>query len=77
VVHRFHPSLPAHELTAAAWVELLAGGVLDAEAYPDRAAAIISGCWAATRHRSALVGAAADPGCSTPVVQQLSHQGRW
>lgn len=56
VVHRCHPSLPAHELPAAAWVELMSGGALDAEAHPEQAAAVVAGCWAAMHHASPLVG---------------------
>lgn len=57
VVHRRLPTLPAHALPAAAWVALLEGGVLDAEAYPEKAAAILQGLWSAMRHASPKVGA--------------------
>jgi len=33
----------------------LAGGALDAEAFPEKAAAVVAGCWSATRHASAMV----------------------
>lgn len=50
MVQRHYPALPSHPLLASAWVGLLAGGALDAEAYPDRARAVLQALWAATRH---------------------------
>ncbi|GIL62056.1 hypothetical protein Vafri_16372, partial [Volvox africanus] len=59
VVHRWHPSLPADPLVASRWAALLAHGSLDAEVYPDKAAAILDILWAASRHPDAQVRAAA------------------
>lgn len=55
VVHKFHPSLPAHPLPAAAWVGLMQAGALDAEVYPERATAAVAALWTATKHASPVV----------------------
>ncbi|GLI61002.1 hypothetical protein VaNZ11_003262, partial [Volvox africanus] len=59
VVHRWHPSLPVDPPVASCWVALLAHGSLDAEVYPNKAAAILDILWAASRHPDAEVRAAA------------------
>lgn len=55
VVYAHAPTLPAHPLTAAAWVRLLGGGALDAAVHPEIATGVVDALWAATAHGSALV----------------------
>eukprot|EP00803_Ostreobium_quekettii_P000615 evm.model.scf_1920.1 EVM.evm.TU.scf_1920.1 scf_1920:1132-13661(+) len=50
VVQRWYPRLPDGLLLAEQWVALMAHGGLDAQSYPERAAAIHELLWAASKH---------------------------
>ncbi|GAB4813990.1 hypothetical protein N2152v2_001036 [Parachlorella kessleri] len=55
VVQARFPSLPSHPAAAAAWVALLAQGVLDADVYPEVARGTLSALWLAAANPSPQV----------------------
>jgi hypothetical protein len=55
VVHKRLPDIPMSPILAREWVGLLQYGALDADVYPERAAAVVSLIWLATSHASPKV----------------------
>lgn len=76
VVLDVFPEVPAHPRLAAAWVWLLRGGALDAQANMEVAESILDLLWRATAHQEATVRAAAHSCLSQYSESSRPHCGK-
>lgn len=70
VVHKLLPDVPGAPVLAREWVSLLQYGSLDAEVYPDRAAAVVDLIWLTARHPSPLVCSRFSPSPPRPSIDR-------